>query len=1058
MIHSHVHTEYSFLDGVGTSLMLAEKAAEMGQPALCLTDHGVLCGALHHLSACEKHGIIPILGMEAYYNPDRTARGKEHLPNIWHLILLAKNETGWKNLVRISSESHSTGFYRKPRVDDDLLSRYGEGLIASASCLAGYIPNKILTGEYDEANRHLEMMLHLFGDDFFFEIQPHNIDAQREYNIEAVNLAAEHGVPVLATADVHYPYEDWDDTHDVLLLINTRTKRSEREEGEAQGEEFMRFVGNTYWLMDDMTVMTSFEKHHPSLPKYVITEAISNTEEWLLSKIDPFTISKEPKIPKVTKSEDEAEAKLRSWIAEGLERVAKEDDQQYLDRVEYELDAMREAQFFDLIIIIGEMVRFAKREGIRKGPGRGSAAGSLVCYLIGVTDVDPIGHLLPFERFLAPGRKEPPDVDLDFQHDRRDEIKMFVADLVGHERVAELCAFGTFALKNTLQFVGRVIEVPYAAIEHATKTFDALAKGDDADVEMSLEHMRKLSSKLDWLANKFPELWRHSVRLQGQCKQLGTHAAGLVVTDQPINEVVPTMRRGEDGTMVTAWSDGGRFRAISEYGFIKIDVLSTDALTKQNMALRLIRERTGEDIDLNDPSVFPSADPGMFDPEVIALFAEGKTLGIFQFHTPAMVEFLRELAPETFIDLVAANALFRPGPLEGGEASEYGRRKGQEWSYPHPILERILKPTRGVLAFQETVMQIAVEIGGFTGAEADDLRKAMGKLYRLGQKVVNDFLRGNKYDQKFLTNAIANGLSPEEAHEWWNRILAFGSYGFAKNHSCPYSLQAYQDGWLKIHYPWAFWPAFLTFDPDRVRRAVDEMESLGLRILLPDINESDLYFTPVDEHTIRFGLLAVKGIKDASVAELLAKRPFTSLADFEERIEKKKCNKTAKAALYLSGALDSIGGRNGGFWHEIYPWAVLRPWTAAGRGKAEKETIQIALSNRNSAEEAHQHKLVEDRIWTREEFDKADKGEMLIVGGEVVSVKKIVTKRGDDMGFCSLRFREDDYELTLFPEYWSAYHEKLEEGELILAYGEKESRGLIVNTIGVVSEIEEELS
>ncbi len=1040
--HLHVHTEFSFLDGLGTSKMAAEKVREHGHTHLAITDHGNIAGSLHHLNACEEQEITPILGMEAYYCPDRTLRGKENSER-WHMVLLAKNMEGWKNLIRLSSLAHGEGYYYKPRIDLDLLSRYGEGLMASASCLAGWIPNMLLNGRDKEAQEHLNMMLNIFGDDFYFEIQPHDIDEQRTYNLMAADLASKHGVPLVATADSHYPCADWADTHDVLLLANTGTKRSERKEGEARGEEFMRFQGDTYWLMDEIDMWEAFKKHHPNLPKHVVQSALQATSD-IAERIQPFTISREPKVPKVTTEEDEAWSLLMGWCMEKLTKLNKENDDVYMVRLLRELEMMKEHDFLDYMVLIVRVVREALSRGIRRGSGRGSAASSLVCYLTGITGVDPIGHNLLFERFLSPGRKEPPDIDLDFQSDRRDEVKEIVVELMGQDHVCNICNYTTFSLRNTLHKIGRAIDVPYAKIEHATKTFEALEKGGDDDVEMNLTYMRTLSGALDWLANDEPELWHHAIRLEGQCMNLSKHAAGVIVTETPISETIPTMRGGDDGGLVSGWSDGGWFRAISEYGFLKIDILSLKNLAIQEYAIQSIERRTGEKIDVEDPTRFPSADPSVFDPKVIEVFANGGTFGCFQFDSPALTNFVRNLAPVNFDDLVAANALFRPGPLEGGEAHEYGKRKGTVWETDNEVLQRLLGPTRGVMAFQEQVMQVAMELGDFTGEEADDLRKAMGKLYRHGMKVVNDFIRKNGYDKKFLTNAVKNGLDKTEAQEWWKKILGFGGYGFAKAHSCPYSYMGYVDAWLKTNYPADFFAGFLSYRPEKMKRALENMRGHGIRLVPPDVNTSELGFTVLDDRTIQMGLLSVDGIAEKSAMGILNNRPFSSIQDIENRVPKSgegACNARGKAALWDAGAMDSLGGRP--------------DWTNAQKAKAEKEKLGVPLSNRNDEEELRRRKIIQERIYSRQEFDEATDGKSLVVGGEIVTVKKIRTKKGQDMGFATIRFGDDEYELTLFPEKWEENSHRLEEGEIILAQGVKDTRGLITYAVNTIEEVEE---
>lgn len=1042
MVHLHRHSEYSFLDGLGTAQRYAERARELGQAALAITDHGNLCGALLHVKHCEEQGITPILGMEAYFRPDRTVQQASNR-KYFHLVLIARNLEGWRNLMRISSESYESGFYHKPCVDWELLRRWGDGLIGSTSCASGTVPYGILSMDEAFTQESLEGLRGIFGDHLYVEIQPHDWDEQRMLNVELVNLARREGLPIVATTDVHFPEREWHDTAELLLMSRTGQTMATREKAIDEDEPFISISPQSY-LMSGDEVRSAFAEHHPGIPATVVDEAVANTSV-VAGWIEPFEIDRSPKIPRAASTPEEAERIVMGWCEEGLRRIGKEHDRVYRERLEHERGVLRDKGVFDYFYIIGDLVRWAKDNGIRVGPGRGSAAGCLVSYLSRITAIDPIGHGLLFERFLNPDRVELPDIDIDFQHDRRDEVKQHLAERWGHDRVANVAAFQTFGMASAIQVPAKILGADFVETKRVTdKLKGAVKSADDAsddEGELHLEDVVEHSAPLREYRDGHPDVWRHAVRLEGQTRTMGKHPAGVVITPGPFVDHMPTMHARKGGSLVTAWSERASFPIITTYGFLKIDALSTDSLTIQAHAAGLVRRDKGVDVDFESVEQFPViADPRDVDSRVMRVYAEGRTLGVFQFESHGITGLLKSIQPDWLGDVTAANALYRPGPMDAktGGTWEYAKRKhGEiEWSYSTPELAEVLDETHGIIAYQEQVMEIARLLFGFSASEADELRKAMTKWHSNKDNTRRGEQRMRAMEGRAMRHAVEQkGISRADASAVWDQLKAYARYGFNKSHSAGYSLQSYMDAWLKTYHPVEMWTSVLTYEPKKVGRVVRTALAEGVVILPPDVNRSGRGFD-VDAGGIRFGLDAIKDVGPTAVLALEAGKPFESFEDLEARVERRKVNAKVKRAMLEAGAFDSWGGRGEWLLDESgarVPGALSLNEMAA----LEKQRIGFPLSTAKRT--ASYEQLIGERVHSPSELEGMSKGELVTVGGELVDVRRIRTRKDQEMAFIGLELGGDSYRCTLFPRQYAEANGVLEEGRALLVRGKLDS-------------------
>lgn len=1039
-VHLHRHSEWSLLDGLGSAEMYAERTAELGQSALAITDHGTLSGVLYHVQACEAVDVKPIVGMEAYFRPDveldRLAKAQY---DYTHLVLLAKNYEGFQNLMQLSTWAYKEGFYSRPAVEWEVLRKFSSGLIASSSCVNGYLPRKVLEGDTDAATTYIRAMQDIFGDDFYMEIQPHDFDKQKIVNKWLVDNASDFGIPIVAAADAHYPHKGWHTTQQVMLMMkNIHQDRNPTE-----------------WLMTEGELHALLAVTHPLLGADAVAEAVANSKV-IADRCEHYEIDKSPKIPKATKSTMEAERVLREWCNEGLDRIGKSGDPVYLERVETEFKTLRKLKVMDYFVIVGDMVRWAKAEGIRVGPGRGSAAGCLVNYLIGITCVDPIGYGLLFERFMNDYRTELPDIDIDFQDDRRDEVKQYLRDRWGEEYVVDIAAFQSFSHKSSIKDVGRALEIPFPELETATKTIP-----DVGLFGVDLDDLAEQEPRIAKLFDDYPILKVHATRLFGQIKGLSKHAAAVIVTNRPAAEVIPMMLDTK-GNMVTQWSERADAQLISPYGFLKIDCLSSSGLTIQDKAVKLVKERRGEEWDFEDLEQFPvNESPNFAEEEIVKAFADGALLGIFQFGASHGIKaLLREIKPTSLEHVIAANALYRPGTLSNGMADEYARRKnGKSWSLAHPSLEPFLAYTFGIMVFQEQVMQMYQALGkDVLPAESAIFLKVVGK------GIARD-LHGRekvaKYYDKFAAGCEEKGIPKKAYDDIWDQILQMTTYAFNKSHSTGYALQAYQDMWLKQKKTLEEYSALLTVesrDAKKIPGIIRESKLFGISIKPPDVNSSETGFA-IDGNSIRFGLLAVKGLGEVGIQHVIEGRPFKDYQDFYARVPKAKCNKNVKKALLNCGAFDSIGGRTE--WElddeaELMP--ITAPWSDTHKSSMEKQIIGFTLSKKSEIDEYRDIMLTAgivplDKLMALRDDDEVN------VGGEIAKIKEIKTKNGDRMAFATLSFGTDDYEITFFPQEYDSFSHMLGEGQAILVNGkwQVERQSVVANVACTAMQLAEEL-
>lgn len=1008
-VHLHRHSEFSLLDGTGTAKQYATRAAELGQDALALTDHGTLAGLLHHEVACSEVGIKPIFGMEAYFRPDRlAARRKDE--RRYHLSVLAKNVEGYRSLLRLATDAYQRGMagpgQKRPCIDWSTLSKWREGLIVGSACASSGLCRLIEADQIENARLWIKKMLSIFGDDFYIEIMPHDFDTQRMLNPVLIEMADEYGIPVVATVDAHYPFADWYTTQDVMLMISTGQSHAQRKKKRDAGEDVYTMAeAKTLFLMTDVECVEAFKTFHPDLPLDRVIEAVANTE-LIANRIQRVEIDRSPKMPKMKSSEPyDAEVSLRKWAREGLRRIGKENNLKYELRLDYELGVLRANDALDYFAILGTQVRKAKAAGIRVGAGRGSAAGSLISYLVGITAIDPIGHGLLFERFMNPGRKGLPDIDVDFQHDRIDEVREDVYETFGHDKVVPVCAWQRFQIRSSIKEVARVFDVPFERVNKVTK------KLDDDKGSLSLADIVKVDDNLRRFAHDNPEVWQHALRVEGQTKALSVHPAGLVITDRPAEELLPLIV-SKSGDLVTAWSEGADLR-ISDFGFVKYDYLATDSLTIQATALDLIEERHGVRPDIDSFEV--ATDPDAADPDVIADFASGRVgVGIFQF-TRSMSHLAKKIKPTSFRDLVAIVSLGRPGPMQAGFPTAYARRKaGDEMiEYLDSTLKEALEETYGLMVYQEQVMAAVQAYAGFSLAEADDIRRGMGK---------KDIDKLKHYKSDFINRAMQRGRSRDDATKVWDQIEGFSGYGFNKSHAAGYAFQGYQDAWLKHYYPLEFYCALASWERDKIAAIVREARAKGIEILPPDINRSGEMFT-IDGDALRVGLESVKHVGVAALAEISEKRPFSSWDDFNDRVARKHVNSRVKAALVGSGALDAFRMR------EEEEIVEMR----------DRELELLGFSITGDDVSSEKFEMLERRVDSESDFDDMQDREVVNVAGEIVAVKRILTKKQQAMGFLDIAFGDDEFSITVFPKQWEISESYLREGQVVIVTGKKDA-------------------
>ena len=877
-VHLHLHTEYSLLDGACRIDTLAERAKELGFDSLAITDHGVMYGAVNFYRACRKAGIKPIIGCEIYVAPrERTGREYGVDNQYTHLILLCKNETGYRNLSYLVSMGFVEGFYVKPRIDWGLLHEHAEGLVCLSGCLAGDIPQKIVSGQYDKAKEKAEELAALFGEDFYLEIQKHGIPDEDTAARGILRIHDETGIPIVVTNDAHYINKQDAYYQDVLMCIQTGKTvneagrmRFETQELYLKSEEEMRALfpdrpdaaDNTVEIADKCSF--DFEFGHYHLPRFQLPEGESDSFEY-----------------------------LKKLCAAGFEQRYGSDREDAKKQLEYELDMIKRMGFVDYFLIVSDFIGYAKSQRIPVGPGRGSAAGSVVSYCLNITDVDPIKYSLYFERFLNPERVSMPDIDIDFCVRRRGEVIDYVNRKYGSDHVAQIVTFGTMAARQAVRDVGRALDISYAEC-------DAVAKQVPFAPGMTLNEALHLSKQLREMYERderIKGLIDTARSLEGMPRHASTHAAGVVITERPVYEYVPLAKNDE--SVVTQYP----MTTLEELGLLKMDFLGLRNLTVLEDAAELVRRRI-PDFDVNKLSDD--------DEETFAMLAAGKTEGVFQLESAGMTSVCTRLGPKSIEDITAVIALYRPGPMESIPRFIENSQNPEKIRYKHPVLEPILSVTYGCIVYQEQVIEIFRRLAGFSLGQADNIRRAMSKKkHAVIDAERKAFIHGD--EQRNIPGCVKNGIPEDTANAIYDEILDFASYAFNKAHAVAYAIVAYRTAYMKRHYPQEYMAALLTSVLDssgKVAEYIAECREMRICLLPPDVNESDAWFTVVGDD-IRFGLVAVKNIGEKFILQLMAERsengPFKSLEDFCRRMSGKELNRRAIESLIRAGAFDSTG-------------------------------------------------------------------------------------------------------------------------------------------------------
>ncbi len=1046
-IHLHTHSDYSLLDGIASIPSLVAKAKNLGMSHLTLTDHGNMFGTLKFYKACLKQNITPIIGSEFYITPASRFQktSVENSVKYHHLLLLAKDQIGYRNLLELSSRSYTEGFYYKPRIDNELLAQYSQGLICLTACLAGEIPALILRDRHEEAKKKALYYRDLFGkESFYLELQYHGIPEQRTVNRALVEISKHTGIPIVATNDVHYTDKDDALAHDVAICIGTNKKLNEGSRLKFEHPEFYfksgeemqsifsalpEALANSVRIAEMCDVQIPLPG--PQLPQYQVEEGYS-----LESYLEDITMKR---------------------LVERYPSVTTE----MMERAKFELSIINSMGYTGYFLIVWDFISFAKKHGIPVGPGRGSGAGSLVAYCLGITDIDPLKYGLLFERFLNPERVSMPDFDIDFCYERRGEVIEYVTEKYGKDRVAQIITFGTLKARAVIRDVARVLDIPYAEA-------DGIAKLIPMAPKMTLEKAMQMEKKLKALENKgtlYQQLISVSKKLEGLCRHASTHAAGIVIGQGPLTHYVPLYRDPKTGSVATQYT----MDYLEESGLVKMDFLGLKTLTLIHNTVELIRKR-GMEFDINAIA--------LDDPQTFKMLSMGKSTCIFQFESSGMQNILKRAKPERLEDLIALNALYRPGPMENIDQFINGKLNWTSIQYPLPELEPFLKETYGVIVYQEQVMQIAQKVAGFSLGQADILRRAMGK-----KKV--DIMAEQKI--KFVEGSMRNGYTKETAEKLFDLLVPFAGYGFNKSHAAAYSFIAYQTAYLKANFPKEFMAANLTnevHNTDKLAHYIKETRDMNIEILAPDLNLSEKEFTVVKGKII-YGLIGAKNIGSAAVDEIINERrkngEYRSLLDFLERVNLKVVNRKGVEALILSGILDCFGETRACLYHNLE-----RIMETASRRRAHRESGQGLLFDDLESESFENEFLEKVEEWPKmkllmderdnlgfffsghplddyetmikkyttldlSDLNGATPGRNYSVIGLLKTIKEIISKTGKRMAFAEIEDRSGSLEAVIFSDTFEKYRSLLEENQVRAFFGKIDtSRGevsFIVNEI-----------
>ncbi|MFC3749106.1 DNA polymerase III subunit alpha [Paenibacillus sp. GCM10012306] len=1036
-VHLHVHSEYSLLDGAARITDLVHRASEYGMTSLALTDHGVMYGAIPFYKACLAKGIKPIIGCEAYLTAgSRRERGSRKDQPIYHLILLAKNMTGYQNLMKLVSIGHLEGHHYKPRIDMDALAAHAEGIICLSACLGGEVPQHLLHGRDEEARKAALRYKSIFGEDFYLELQDHGIAEQKRVNPKLIALAAECEIPLVVTNDAHYLTKEDAEVQDVLICIGT---------GKTVDDEERLKIGSNQLYLKSGEEMAALFPHVP--------QAIANTAV-IAEKCNLELVFGNHILPAYSPLPEglDAAAYLQQLCQKGLEErygdtplwESPEQKKQAEERLAYELGVIGNMGFSDYFLIVWDFIAYCHQQGIATGPGRGSSAGSLTAYVLRITDVDPLKYNLLFERFLNPERITMPDIDIDFSDERRDEVISYVVNKYGSEHVAQIITFGTMAARAAVRDVGRVLNLPYGEVDKAAKLIPG-------QLGISIARALETSPDLKAMYETNPrtrDLLDMAMKVEGMPRHASTHAAGVVISKGPLTDAVP-LQEGNESTALTQYS----MEHLESVGLLKMDFLGLRTLSIIERTMNWIKEMTGS---LPDFRLIPDNDPGTYE-----MLGAGETTGVFQLESAGVRRVLKDLRPSGFEDVISVLALYRPGPMEFIPKFIAGKHGHIEVEFPHSDLAPILSDTYGIIVYQEQIMQIASLMAGFSLGEADLLRRAVSKKKR-------ETL--DKERSHFVQGSLKQGYTDEDANAVYDMIVRFADYGFPRAHAAAYGVLAFQTAYLKHHYPVQFMASMLTAVMGTHRKVAEyvlECRRMGIGVMPPDVNESGVLFTPVpgeDTGHIRFGLAAVKNVGTLAVEnimELRKERPFDSLLDFCRRVDLRICNKRVIESLVQAGAFDRLPGHRAQLlamldetvdaavkWRkerdelqiqlfddlvETPNWEIRYPdiprFTVGQQLELERELLGLYLSGHPLDDSAGL--LEEQGIQRLMDLSEAPDESQTVTAGMVVSVKEITTKAGKAMAFIEWEDQIERCEVVLFPEVWKRSRSLIVKGALL---------------------------
>jgi len=1038
--HLHVHSHYSLLDGLSKIDDLLDKCEKDGMDAIALTDHGVMYGAIEFYQKATQRKIKPIIGLEAYVAP-RGMKNKQTRADAenYHLTLLAKNEKGYKNLLELTTQAHLEGFYYKPRIDYDLLEHYADGLVCLSGCVSGQIPRLIVSNKIPEAKKLALRLKEMFRKgDFYLELQHHpKIKEQVMANKEMVKMSKELNIPLVATHDSHYVYPDDAKAQDILLAVQTGNKITDHERMTMKNYDFS--------LPSPKEMIAAF-KDFP--------EAIKSTQE-IKEKCNLKIKFGEIQLPKFDlPKEKTALDYLKELIDEGLKKRLKKEavKKEVKERIEYELSVIKKTGYASYFLMVQDFVNWAKDNGIVVGPGRGSAAGSLVSYALNITDVNPLTYDLMFERFLNADRISMPDIDIDFTDVRRDEVIEYARKKYGQDRVAQIITFGTMASRMAVRDVGRALGLSYGFCDQVAKMIPF-----GWNLKQAVENVSELKD-LCQNDEQAKELIKYAKKLEGVVRHASTHACGVVITEKPLTNYTPLQYASQsDQTILTQYE----MHAIEDLGLLKMDFLGLKNLTVIENTLKIVKATRGKTIKI--------ADLPLNDNKTFELLRKGKTVGIFQLESDGMTRYLKKLAPTNIEDIIAMVALYRPGPME--LIPSFIRRKHglEDPEYVHPALEPVLKRTYGIIVYQEQIIELAQKLGGLSYAEADLLRKAVGKKI---EKLLA------KQEKKLIKGMIDNKIHPATAQQIWNFIKPFARYGFNRSHAASYAHIAYETAYLKAHFPAEFMAALMTAEGsniERIARLVESARKAGISVLPPDINESWENFTIVksrkgEPDTIRFGLSAIKNVGNNLIKAIIQERKtdgsFSSFSDFIERVNHKDLNKKSLESLIKAGVLDLLEERNtllGNLEN------ILKTARETQKNKANGQTSLFA-GQEDKGLVLHLKKFPKAKpeemlSWEKDllglyisshPFEKyASRLEKKIIsidniqegatqaqiGGVVSKIKKILTKKGEPMLFVEVEDLTDKIEVIVFPKTLKKSPSAWQENKILIVAGRVDSRG-----------------